>query len=161
MAALEAARRALLHTAPEVRIEKGRQWRQRTGIGITAAWLLVMACFAWRALKTRREVGGWAGFTPTPSPRGERARAQGIAKSGNRQGRWMTTEWAWRWGRYQPESALRGGLKERWGGGGKRLRRIGMVAVARQFLMALWRFLETGAFPEGAVRKEAAAALRC
>jgi len=32
---------------------------------------------------------------------------------------------------------------------------MGMVAVARKFLMALWRFLETGVFPAGAVLKEA------
>ena len=32
----------------------------------------------------------------------------------------------------------------------KRLRRIGIVAVARKLLMALWRFRETGVLPEGA-----------
>ena len=57
--------------------------------------------------------------------------------------------------RYQPESALSGWFRERFGGGGKRVRRLGMVAVARQLLMALWRFLETGVLSEGAVRKEA------
>jgi transposase len=56
----------------------------------------------------------------------------------------MTMEWAWSWGRYQPESARRGWLRERFSGGGKRLRRMGMVAVAQKLLMALWRFLETG-----------------
>jgi transposase len=45
-------------------------------------------------------------------------------------------------------------FRERFGSGGKRLRRIGMVAVARKVLMALWRFLETGVLPEGAVLKE-------
>ena len=64
--------------------------------------------------------------------------------------RWMTTELAWSWRRYQPESALRGWCRARFGGGGKRLRRMGMVAVARKWLMALWRFLETGVIPEGA-----------
>jgi transposase len=53
-------------------------------------------------------------------------------------------ELAWSGVRYQPESALSCGLRERLGGGGKRVRRIGMVAVARQWLMALWRFLEPG-----------------
>ena len=64
-------------------------------------------------------------------------------------------EWAWSWVRYQPASALRGWLKERFGGGGKRLRRIGIVAVARKLLIALWRFLETGVLPEGAALKAA------
>lgn len=68
--------------------------------------------------------------------------------------RWLTTELAWSWGRYQPTSALSGWFRERFGGGAKRLRRIGMVAVARTLLMALWRFLTTGVIPEGAVRKE-------
>jgi hypothetical protein len=36
-----------------------------------------------------------------------------------------------------------------------------MVAVARKFLIALGRFLETGVFPEGAVLKEASSVLRC
>jgi transposase len=61
IAELEAERRALWHTAPEASIEKVRQWMQLKGIGINGAWLLVMAFFAWRALQTRREVGGWAG----------------------------------------------------------------------------------------------------
>jgi transposase len=67
----------------------------------------------------------------------------------------MTMELAWSWGRYQPESALSGWCRERFGDGGKRLRRIGIVAVARKLLIALWRFLETGVLPEGAVLKEA------
>jgi transposase len=67
----------------------------------------------------------------------------------------MTMELAWCWGRYQPESALSCWFRERFGGGGKRLRRIGMVAVARQLLIAVWRFLKTGVVPEGAVLKEA------
>jgi transposase len=72
----------------------------------------------------------------------------------------MTTEWAWSGVRYQPESGLSGWCRERCGGGGKRLRRIGIVAVARTLLMALWRFLETGVLPAGAVLKEAEAVLR-
>jgi transposase len=75
--------------------------------------------------------------------------------SGHRHVRWMTTELAWSGLRYQPESALSGWFRERFGGGGKRLRRIGIVAGARKWLMALWRCLKTGVFPAGAVLKEA------
>ena len=42
-----------------------------------------------------------AGFTPTPYQSGESAREQGITKSGNRHVRWMTTELAWSWLRFQ------------------------------------------------------------
>jgi transposase len=155
IAALEAERHALLQSAQEASLEKVRQLMQLRGIGINGAWLLVMEFFGWRALKTRREVGGLAGLTPTPYQSGESAREQGITKSGNRHVRWMTTELAWSWLRYQPESALSCWFRERFGGGGKRLRRIGIVAVARKLLIALWRFLETGVIPEGAELKAA------
>ena len=155
IAALEAERRAVLETAHEASLDKIRQLMQLKGIGINGAWLLVMAFFGWRDVKNRREVGGLAGVTPTPSQSGESAREQGITKAGNRHVRWMTTELAWSWLRYQPESALSCWFRERFGSGGKRLRRIGIVAVARKLLIALWRFLKSGVLPAGAVLKEA------
>ena len=155
IAAVEAERRALLETSQEASIEKIRQLMHLRGIGINGAWLLVMEFFGWRDFKNRREVGGLAGLTPTPYQSGESVREQGITKSGNRHVRWMTTELAWSWLRYQPESTLSCWFRERFGGGGKRLRRIGIVAVARKLLIALWRFLKSGVVPEGAVLKEA------
>jgi transposase len=150
---VEAERRALLDSSPDASIEKGRQLMQLKGIGINGSWLLVREFFAWREFKNRREVGGLAGLTPTPYHSGESAREQGLTKSGNRHVRWMTTALAWSWVRYQPASALSGWFRERFGGGGKRLRRIGIVAVARKLLIALWRFLKSGVLPEGAELK--------
>ena len=66
IAALEAERHARLQSAQDANIEKVRQLMQLKGLGINGAWLLVMEFFGWRALKTRREVGGLAGLTPTP-----------------------------------------------------------------------------------------------
>jgi transposase len=153
MATVEAERGTQLQDAHDASIEKVRQLMLLKGIGINGAWLLVMEFFGWRAFKNRREVGGLAGFTPTPYQSGDSAREQGITKSGNRHVRWMTTELAWSWLRFQPDSALSVWFRERYGSGGKRLRRIGIVAVARKLLIALWRFLETGALPEGAALK--------
>jgi transposase len=154
IAEVEAECRARLQTSTETSIDQVRQLMMLKGIGINGAWLLVMEFFGWREFKNRREVGGLAGLPPTPYQSGESAREQGITKSGNRHVRWMITELAWSWLRFQPDSALSVGFRERFGDGGKRLRRIGMVAVARKFLIALWRFLKTGALPEGAVLKE-------
>jgi transposase len=153
IAEVEAERRAQLQASTDTCIDTVRQLMQLKGIGIHGAWLLVMALFGWRAFKHRREGGGLAGFTPTPYQSGASAREQGITKSGNRHVRWMTTELAWSWVRYQPESALSYWFRQRFGSGGKRLRRIGIVAVARKLLIALWRFLETGELPEGAALK--------
>jgi transposase len=155
ISALEAERREMLRTSQAAPIEKVRQLMHLKGIGINGSWLLVMEFFGWREFKNRHELGGLAGVTPTPYNSGESAREQGITKSGNRHVRWMTTELAWSWVRYQPESALSCWFRERFGGGGKRLRRIGIVAVARKLLIALWRFLEAGVLPEGAELKEA------
>ena len=58
IAALEADRRARLRHSHEAAIERVRQLMQLKGIGINGAWLFVMELFGWRALKTRREVGG-------------------------------------------------------------------------------------------------------
>jgi transposase len=154
IAAVEAERHAQLQASTDASLAKIRQLMLLKGIGINGAWVLVMEFFGWRAFKNRREVGGLAGFTPTPYQSGESAREQGITKSGNRHVRWMTTELAWSWLRFQPDSALSCWFRERFGGGGKRLRRIGIVAVARKLLIALWRFLETGVLPAGAVLKE-------
>jgi transposase len=153
IAEVDAERRAQLQTSSDASIDKVRQLMQLKGIGINGAWLLVMEFFGWRAFKNRREVGGLAGFTPTPYQSGASAREQGITKAGNRHVRWMTTELAWSWLRFQPDSALSVWFRERFGSGGKRLRRIGIVAVARKLLIALWRFLETGVLPAGAVLK--------
>ena len=153
IAQVEAERRRQLQMSSDTSIAQVRQLILLKGIGINGAWLLVMEFFGWRDFKNRREVGGLAGLTPTPYQSGESVREQGITKSGNRHVRWIITELAWGWLRYQPDSALSMWFRERFGGGGKRLRRIGIVAVARKLLIALWRFLKTGTLPEGAVLK--------
>lgn len=155
IAEVEAERRRQLQASTDARIDQVRQLMQLKGIGINGAWLLVMEFFGWRAFKNRREVGGLAGLTPTPYQSGDSAREQGITKSGNRHVRWMTMELAWSWLRFQPASALSVWFRARFGSGGARLRRIGIVAVARKLLIALWRFLKTGVVPEGAELKKA------
>ena len=129
----------------------------RGQVTVKGAWVWVRAFFGGRDVKNRREVRGLAGFTPPPYHRGASVREQGLTTSGNRHGRWMTTALAWSGRRYPPERALRCWCRERFGGGGQRLRRIGMGAVARQVRMALWQCLTSGVFPAGAVLKEAEA----
>jgi transposase len=60
-------------------------------------------------------------------------------------------ELAWGWVRWQPHSALTLWYKERFGNGTKRMRRIGIVALARKLLIALWKYVEHDEIPEGAV----------
>jgi transposase len=132
IAKVDAERRALRHDSTDASIDQMRQLMLLTGMGINGSWLLGMEFFGWREFTNRREVGGLAGFTPTPYQSGESAREQGSSKSGNRHVGWMTTEVAWSGRRFQPESALRVWVRARFGSGGKRLSRSGIVAVARQ-----------------------------
>jgi transposase len=69
----------------------------------------------------------------------------------------LPIELAWSWLRLQPESALSQWFNRRFVAGGKRMRRVGIVALARRLGIALWRYLEHGEIPAGASLKPAAA----
>jgi transposase len=150
---LEAERRKVLRTAQTDSVAKIRQLMQLRGIGENSAWLYVMEFFGWRHFHNRREVGGLAGLSPTPYQSGDETREQGISKAGSSPIRLMAIEIAWSWIRLQPKSALTLWYQKRFGEGSKRLRKIGIVALARKLLVALWRYLETGEIPAGAQLK--------
>ncbi len=90
-------------------------------------------------------------MTGTPYSSGEDERDQGISKAGDRRARAMAVELAWRWVHWQPDSELTRWFKARVGDAKGRVRRIAIVAVARKLMVALWRYLETGVVPAGAV----------
>jgi transposase len=62
-------------------------------------------------------------------------------------------ELEWSWLRFQPTSQLSQWFNHRFAGASKRLRRIGIVALARRLAIALWRYLEYGELPLGATLK--------
>jgi transposase len=135
-------------------VEKVRRLMRLRGLGSNGAWVLVHEFFGWREFRNRREVGALAGLVPTPYSSGDSEREQGISQAGNRRVRWLMIELAWGWLRYQPDSALSRWYQERFDGGNSRQRRIGIVALARKLLIALWRYVEFGEVPEGAVEVE-------
>lgn len=155
IAQVEAERRVVLQTAEDAVTKKVQQLLMLKGIGINSAWLFVMECFGWRALRNRKEVGALSGLTPTPYASGNTAYERGIAKAGNAHIRAMAIEIAWGWLRFQPQSALTQWYQQRFGHGSSRLRRIGIVALARKLFIALWRFVETGVLPDGVALKAA------
>jgi transposase len=126
------------------------------GIGSIGAWSLTTEIFGWRQIHNRRELGALVGLVPAPYQSGATSHDQGITRAGNRHVRRMIVQLAWSWLRYQPTSALSRWYRERFSHG-RRLRRIGIVALARKLLVALWRYLETGAVPDGAILKPHAA----
>jgi transposase len=77
-------------------------------------------------------------------------REQGISKAGNRRVRWLLVELAWMWLRYQRNSALSLWYERGFAAGNTRARKVGIVALARKLLVALWRYVDFGELPEGA-----------
>ena len=147
---IDRERRRMLREGEGVAINQVRQLMELRGIGIESSWMSVGEIFGWRQLRNRREVAAIAGLAPTPYASGQDDREQGISKAGNKRVRAMAVEVAWCWLRWQPDSALSKWFERRFASG-KRTRRIGIVALARRLLVELWRYLETGAIPEGAV----------
>ena len=150
---LEMERMDAIRHSSQADVEQVRKLLRLRGIGINCAWLYVMEFFSWRAFRNRREVGALAGLTPLPHQSGEEAHELGISKIGNRHIRGMAIEIAWIWLRYQPNSELSRWYQRRFGKGGKRLHKIGIVALARKLLIEVWRYLEFGTIPPGAVLK--------
>lgn len=137
-------------------LEKVRRLQQLLGIGMGSSWIFVMELFGWRQFQNRRELAAAVGLTPTPYNSGDSAREQGISRSGNRRIRKLLIEIAWAWLRFQANSKWSRWYNERFAKAGKRMRRIGIVALARHLVIDLWRYLESGILPEGASLKVSA-----
>jgi transposase len=154
---IEARRRALLE-ARRRRVEEAtdtvacqvQRLTQLRGIGPNGALTLSTELFAWRHFTNGRQIGACVGLTPTPYRSDQHVHEQGISRSGNRRVRALSVELAWKWLLWQPHSALSRWFHERFGQH-RRARRIGIVALARKLLIALWRYVTRHAIPEGAV----------
>jgi transposase len=120
------------------------------GIGATSAAILTREVFM-RPFANRRQLGSYLGMTPSPYDSGTTTHCHGISKAGNRFARRVLIELAWLWRKYQPQSALSRWYEGRAAGQSPRIRRIMLIALARKLAVALWRYVETGLVPEGAV----------
>jgi transposase len=151
---LERLRRARLRQVDDVVATQVRRLARLRGIAIPSALTLSTELFAWRAFRNGRELGAIVGLTPTPYRSDQSVSEQGISRSGNRRVRALCIELAWSWLRHQPASALSQWFARRFGQHG-RARRIGIVAVARKLLIALWRYASQEVVPAGATLKPA------
>ena len=157
---LEEARAQRLRTArKEDPAPAAERWALKlaelNGVGEDTAWKLAHEFFGWREFRNRRQVGGAAGLTGSPYSSGDSQREQGISKAGNARVRHLMTELAWRWLRFQSGSELARWYERRFGAGTKRMRRVGIVALARKLLVALWRYGAQGVIPQGVLIKAA------
>jgi transposase len=119
------------------------------GVGIETADMLVHEILS-RKLRDRRAVARYAGLTGAPDESGSKRREKGLAKAGNARVRRGMIQLAWRFLRFQKDSALTHWYRTRTESAGKK-RKTMIVALARKLLIALWRLVTTGEVPAGVV----------
>jgi transposase len=141
-------------STPSAMQAKAAQLFKLKSLGVHFSTVLAGEVY-YRTFQNRRGVGQYIGLAPSPFQSGDMARDQGIAKAGNGRARKAMIELSRLWLRHQPDSALSTWFRERVGDRKGRVRRIAIVAMARKLAVALWRYLETGLVPEGAVLKRA------
>jgi transposase len=125
------------------------------GVGVETADMLVNEILS-RGLRDRRAVARYAGLTGAPDESGKRRRERGLARAGNARVRYGMILLAWRFLRFQKDSALARWFHSRTSDGRGGTRKTMIVALARKLLIALWRLVTTGEVPQGAALRPAA-----
>jgi transposase len=149
---LESRRDARVRQARDRAAEITRRLMSLRGIAEVGAEVFARE-FSWRRFRNRRQVGSLAGLTPSPYQSGDSTREGGISRAGNRHIRGIAIDLAWIWLRQQPRSQLTRWYNRRFASGSPRLRKIGIIALARKLLIALWRYADFSEIPRGALLK--------
>jgi len=124
------------------------------GVGVETADMLVNEVFS-RQFRDRRAVARYAGLTGSPDESGKRRREKGLARAGNARVRTGMIQLAWRFLRFQKDSALAQWFRARTTDGRSATRKIMIVALARKLLIALWRLVTMGEVPRGIILRAA------
>jgi transposase len=152
---IEADRLARLDAAPEAGTHAMVRVLARVhGIGVETADMLVHEILS-RDLPNRRAVARYGGLTGAPDESGKRRREKGLARAGNARVRRGMIQLAWRFLRFQADSALACWYRVRTEGATRGRRKALIVALARKLLIALWRLVTTGETPDGVVLRPA------
>ena len=125
------------------------------GIGVETADMLVQEVLS-RRLRDRRAVARYAGLTGSPDESGSKRREKGLAKAGNARVRRGLMQLAWRFLRFQKDSALAQWYRARTAGTKGARKTTMIVALARKLLIALWRMVTTGEIPAGVALRQTA-----
>jgi transposase len=124
------------------------------GVGVETADMLVNEIFS-RPWRDRKAVARYAGLTGSPDESGRRRRDRGLARAGNARVRSGMIQLAWRFLRFQKNSAPAQWFAARTGDGRASTRKTMIVALARKLLIALWRLVTRGEVPQGVVLRPA------
>jgi len=153
--AIEQIRLQRLEQAPQdVAHAMVRMLANIIGVGVETADMLVREILA-KELRDRRALARYAGLTGSPNESGSKRREKGLAKSGNARVRRGLIQLAWRFLRFQKDSALAQWYRTRTEGAKGARKTSLIVALARKLLIALWRLVTIGEVPQGIVLRQA------
>jgi transposase len=124
------------------------------GVGIETADMLVHEVLS-RNMRDRRAIARYAGITGSPDESGRKRREKGLARAGNARVRRGMVQLAWRFLRFQKDSALAEWYRVRTANARRGTRNTMIVALARKLLIALWRLVTVGEVPAGVVMRAA------
>ena len=124
------------------------------GVGVETADMLVNEVVS-RQWRDRKAVARYAGLTGSPDESGKRRRERGLARAGNARVRCGMIQFAWRFVRFQKDSALAQWFAARTADGRAGTRKAMIVALGRKLLIALWRLVTRGEVPQGVVLRPA------
>ena len=124
------------------------------GVGLETADMLVHEILS-RNLRDQRAVARYAGLTGAPDESGRKSREKGLAKAGNARVRRGMIQLAWRFLRFQNDSALAQWYRVVTKDGRGAIRKIMIVALARKLLIMFWRMVTVGEIPENVALRAA------
>jgi transposase len=156
LATLTAERDQQIATGTDRVAQVAQQLCTLRGVAETSAAVFSAELFGTRTFANGRELGALTGLVPVPYRSDQRVQDQGISKAGRGELRRLAVQIAWGWVRWQPDSVLTQWFQRRFEAAGGRSKRIGIVAMARKLVIALWRYVEHGEMPPGATLKPVA-----
>jgi len=152
--AVEQERLRKLAVAPKSPDAMVRRIARVLGVGVETADMLVNEMFS-RHWRDRKAVARYAGLTGSPDESGSRRRERGLARAGNVRVRRGMIQLAWRFVRFQKNSALAQWFAAGTADGRASTRKTMIVALARKLLIALWRLVTRDEVPQGVVLRPA------
>jgi len=133
-AAIHEYHESLPETSPAKKLEKLK------GFAVMSSQKLDTEIMNWKRFSKAKQIGKFIGLTPTPWMSCSTSREQGIGKDGKPTLRATVIEIAWLWVKWQPQSDLVKKWKPRLDKKG-RIRRMTIVALARELVVALWEYV--------------------
>jgi transposase len=109
-----------------------------------------------RRWRDRKALARYAGLTGSPDESGKRRRKKGLARAGNARVRHGMIQFAWRFLRFQKDSALAQWFAARTIHRRASTRKTMIVALARKLLIAMRRLVTSSEIPVGITLRPAA-----